>query len=153
MHIKAHYIKPWTKTTVSKNFSNRLRNILKRDFDPASPDAAWCTDITYIWTYDDGFVYLTSVMDLFSRKIISWVLTKDMTAESVLEAIKIAQKRRNIRKPVIIHSDRGIQFTGELYKEITEKMKRSYSKKACPWDNACIESFHSLIKRQTIRCQ
>ena len=46
MHIKAHYIKPWTKTTVSKNFSNRLRNILKRDFDPASPDAAWCTDIT-----------------------------------------------------------------------------------------------------------
>lgn len=148
MHIKAHYIKPWTKTTVSKNFSNRLRNILKRDFDPASPDAAWCTDITYIWTYDDGFVYLTSVMDLFSRKIISWVLTKDMTAESVLEAIKIAQKRRNIRKSVIIHSDRGIQFTGELYKEITEKMKRSYSKKACPWDNACIESFHSLIKRE-----
>ena len=148
MHIKAHYIKPWTKTTVSKNFSNRLRNILKRDFDPASPDAAWCTDITYIWTYDDGFVYLTSVMDLFSRKIISWVLTKDMTAESVLEAIKVAQKRRNIRKPVIIHSDRGIQFTGELYKEITEKMKRSYSKKACPWDNACIESFHSLIKRE-----
>ena len=67
-----------------------------------------CTDITYIWTYDDGFVYLTSVMDLFSRKIISWVLTKDMTAESVLEAIKIAQKRRNIRKSVIIHSDRGI---------------------------------------------
>ena len=61
MHIKAHYIKPWTKTTVSKNFSNRLRNILKRDFDPASPDAAWCTDITYIWTYDDGFVYLTSI--------------------------------------------------------------------------------------------
>ena len=90
-----------TKTTVSKNFSNRLRNILKRDFDPASPDATWCTDITYIWTYDDGFVYLTSVMDLFSRKIISWVLTKDMTAESVLEAIKLAQKRRNIRKQLL----------------------------------------------------
>ena len=145
MHIKAHYI---TRTTISKDFSKRLKNILKRDFDPSSPDAAWCTDITYIWTYDDGFVYLTSVMDLFSRKIVSWVLTKDMTAESVLEAIKIAQERRNIEKPVIIHSDRGIQFTSELYKEITEKMKRSYSKKACPWDNACIESFHSLIKRE-----
>ena len=148
MHVKAHYIKPWTRTTISKDFSKRLKNILKRDFDPSSPDAAWCTDITYIWTYDDGFVYLTSVMDLFSRKIVSWVLTKDMTAESVLEAIKIAQERRNIEKPVIIHSDRGIQFTSELYKEITEKMKRSYSKKACPWDNACIESFHSLIKRE-----
>ena len=78
-----------------KIFSKRLKNILKRDFDPSSPDAAWCTDITYIWTYD-GFVYLTSVMDLFSRKIVSWVLTKDMTAESVLDAIKIAQERRNI---------------------------------------------------------
>ena len=71
-----------------------------------------------------------------------------MTAESVLEAIKMAQERRNIKKPVIIHSDREIQFTSELYKEITKKMKRSYSKKACPWDNACIESFHSLIKRE-----
>ena len=71
-----------------------------------------------------------------------------MTAESVLEAIKMAQERRNIKKPVIIHSDREIQFTSELYKEITEKMKRSYSKKACPWDNACIESFHSLIKKE-----
>ena len=49
-------------------------------------------------------------MNLFSRKIVSWVLTKDMTAESVLEAIKIAQERRNIKKPVIIHSDRRIQL-------------------------------------------
>ena len=48
MHIKAHYIKPWTRTTISKDFSKRLKNILKRDFDPSSPDAAWCTDITYI---------------------------------------------------------------------------------------------------------
>lgn len=148
MSIKAHYIKPWTRTTVSRDFSHRLRNILKRNFNPSSPDAAWCTDITYIWTADDGFVYLTSVMDLFSRKIVSWVLTKDMSAESVLEAINKAQKRRNIEKPLIIHSDRGIQFTSDLYREITDKMKRSYSKKACPWDNACIESFHALIKRE-----
>ena len=148
MNIKAHYIKPWTRTTVSRDFSHKLRNILKRNFNPSSPDAAWCTDITYIWTVDDGFVYLTSVMDLFSRKIVSWVLTKDMSAESVLEAIKKAQKRRNIEKPLIIHSDRGIQFTSDLYREITDKMKRSYSKKACPWDNACIESFHALIKRE-----
>lgn len=148
MNIKAHYIKPWIRTTVSRDFSHKLRNILKRNFNPSSPDAAWCTDITYIWTADDGFVYLTSVMDLFSRKIVSWVLTKDMSAESVLEAIKKAQKRRNIEKPLIIHSDRGIQFTSDLYREITDKMKRSYSKKACPWDNACIESFHALIKRE-----
>ena len=148
MGIKACYIKPWTKTTISKDFSTNLKNILKRDFNPKGPDAAWCTDITYIWTYTEGFVYLTSIMDLYSRKIIAWVLTKDMTAQSVLEVIKTAKQRRNIQKPLVIHSDRGIQFTSEEYRELTEKMKRSYSKKGTPWDNACIESFHALIKRE-----
>lgn len=148
MNIKAHYIKPSTKTTISVDFNTNLKNILKRNFSPERPDAAWCTDITYIWTIADGFVYLTSIMDLYSRKIVAWVLTKDMTAESVLKVIKIAKERRNIKNPLIIHSDRGIQFTSTLYAEITEKMERSYSQKACPWDNACIESFHALIKRE-----
>lgn len=148
MNIKAHYIKPSTKTTISVDFNTNLKNILKRNFSPERPDAAWCTDITYIWTIADGFVYLTSIMDLYSRKIVAWVLTKDMTAESVLKVIKIAKERRNIKNPLIIHSDRGIQFTSTLYTEITEKMERSYSQKACPWDNACIESFHALIKRE-----
>lgn len=151
MGIKARYIDKFTKTTISKDFSTELKNLLEREFSPEKPDAAWCTDITYIWTYDDEFVYLTSVMDLYSRKIIAWVLTKDMKAESVLEAIEIAKKRRKIKKPVIIHSDRGIQFTSEQYRKITEKMERSYSQKACPWDNACIESFHALIKREWLK--
>ena len=105
MGIKACYIKHWTKTTISKNFTADLKNLLKREFNPNRPNAFWCTDITYIWTYDEGFVYLTSVMDLYSRKIISWVLTKDMKAESIIEAINIAKVRRNIEKPLVIHSD------------------------------------------------
>ena len=121
MHIKAHYIKPWTKTTVSKNFSNRLRNILKRDFDPASPDAAWCTDITYIWTYDDGFVYLTSIMDLYSRKIISWVLSDTLETKWVVEAVNKAKRVRNADKPLIMHSDRGRQYTAKDYEEASQK--------------------------------
>ena len=150
MGIKACYIKPKTKITISKDFSSKLKNILKRDFNPEKPDAAWCTDITYIWTYTDGFVYLTSIMDLYSRKIIAWVLTKDMKASSVLEVIKRAKKRRNVNHPLVIHSDRGIQFTCEEYRELTKDLKRSYSKKGTPWDNACIESFHSLLKREWI---
>lgn len=150
MGIKACYINPKTRTTISKNFSDKLKNILKRDFNPEKPDAAWCTDITYIWTYTDGFVYLTSIMDLYSRKIIAWVLTKDMKASSVLEVIKIAKKRRNVENPLVIHSDRGIQFTCEEYRELTKDLKQSYSKKGTPWDNACIESFHALLKREWI---
>jgi transposase InsO family protein len=87
-------------------------------------------------------------MDLYSRKIVSWVLTKDVKAASVLEAITIAKERRNVVEPLIIHSDAGVQFTSEEYRDITEKMTRSYSKKATPWDNACIESFHASIKRR-----
>lgn len=55
MGIKACYIKHWTKTTISKNFTADLKNLLKREFNPDRPNAFWCTDITYIWTYDEGF--------------------------------------------------------------------------------------------------
>lgn len=150
-NIKAKYIKPWTKTTISHDFSSKLENLLNRHFNPIKPDCAWCTDITYIWTYEDGFVYLTSVMDLFSRKIISWVLTKTMDAESVLKCIEIAKDRRQSKNPIVIQSDRGVQYTSELYYKITKCMIPSYSDKGTPWDNACIESFHSLIKREWLR--
>jgi len=69
MGIRAHGIRPWTATKDS-DFSKELPNILDEQFNPDRPNAVWCTDITYIWTLD-GFVYLTSVMDLYSRKIIA----------------------------------------------------------------------------------
>ena len=72
--IKAQYVKPYTATTIEPDLSSRLRNILKEDFNPEKPDAVWCSDITYIWTCE-GFVYLTSIMDLYSRKIIAWELS------------------------------------------------------------------------------
>ena len=73
MGIKAQWVKPWTITTKDSDFSDELQNILDERFHPERPNAVWCSDITYIWTID-GFVYLTSMMDLFSRKIIAWTL-------------------------------------------------------------------------------
>lgn len=87
-------------------------------------------------------------MDLFSRKIIAWVLTEIMEAEEVLRCIEIAKKRRNIKNPLVIQSNCGVQFTSAKYAEITDKMIMSYSNKGTPWDNTCIESFHALIKRE-----
>ena len=80
--------------------------------------------IGVIWTFA-GFVYLTSIMDLYSRKIIA-----------------------KVNKPLIIHTDRGRQYVCSDYINITADMQRSYSKKAYSWDNACIEAFHALIKRK-----
>ena len=72
---------PWTITTKDSDFSTELQNILDEQFNPDRPNAVWCSDITYIWTID-GFVYLTSVMDLFSRKIIAWTLSETLEAVS-----------------------------------------------------------------------
>ena len=78
--IQACYRKHWVCTTRDCNFSSELKNILNRDFKPPRPDAAWCTDITYLWT-DGGFVYLASIMDLYSRKIISWTPGETLEAK------------------------------------------------------------------------
>ena len=147
--IRACYRKHRTRTTRDCDFSSELKNILNRNFQPERPDAAWCTDITYIWT-DGGFVYLASIMDLYSRKIISWALGETLEAKWVLEAVEKAKEERRVRQPLVIHSDRGVQYTCGDYEEATAGMERSYSEKACPWDNACIESFHALIKREWI---
>ena len=147
MGIRAQWSKPWTITTKDSDFSTELQNILDEQFDPDRPNAVWCSDITYIWTID-GFVYLTSIMDLFSRKIIAWTLSETLEVSCVIDTINKAKARRNIDQPLIIHSDRGSQYVAKEYKKATENMQRSYSKKAFPWDNACIESFHSVIKRE-----
>ena len=145
--MRACYRKHRTRTTRDSDFSSSLKNILNRDFQPERPDAAWCTDITYIWTVE-GFVYLASIMDLYSRKIISWTLGETLETKWVLEAVEKAKAERHVAQPLVIHSDRGVQYTCGDYEKATEGMERSYSAKACPWDNACIESFHSLIKRE-----
>ena len=147
MDIRAQWIKPWTTTTRDSDFSKELHNILNEQFNPDRPNAVWCTDITYIWTRD-GFVYLTSIMDLYARKIIAWTLSDNMEVSCVINTINKAKERRNTDLPLIIHSDRGSQYVSKAYRDATEKYQLSYSHTGYPYDNACIESFHSLIKRE-----
>ena len=146
--IRARYRKPYTATTLNSDFSNQLKDILKRDFNPDSPNTVWCTDITYVWTRV-GFVYLTSDMDLYSKKIIAWELSENLNTDSVVKCMEKAKRRRNTDEPVIIHSDRGSQYVSKKYLEVCgEELIPSYSRKGNPWDNACIESFHAVIKRE-----
>jgi transposase InsO family protein len=147
MGIKAQWIKPWTTTTRDSDFSEELHNVLDEQFNPQRPNAVWCTDITYIWT-QDGFVYLNCVMDLFARKIIAWTLSNTMEVSSVIETINKAKSYRSTDQPLIIHSDRGSQYVSNSWRDATKNMQRSYSHKGYPYDNACIESFHALIKRE-----
>ncbi len=126
--IKAQWVKPYIQTTIHSDFSEQLKNILNEEFNPERPDAVWCSDITYIWTFE-GFVYLTSIMDLYSRKIISWVLSNTLEAVHVVECIEKAKKLRKINHPLIFHCDRGVQYVSEAFKRATKAMTNSYSKK------------------------
>lgn len=145
--IRACYVKPYTITTISEDFSCRLKNILKRDFSPDKPNAVWCTDITYIWT-SEGFVYLSCIMDLFSRRIVAWELPRTLETIHVVNAIQKAKLHAGNQVPKVIHTDRGVQYTSDEYYAATKGIEQSYSGKGNPWDNACIESFHALIKRE-----
>ena len=147
LNIKAQWVKPFTHTTIAPDFSLKLQNILNEQFNPTHPNAAWCSDITYIPTAR-GFVYLTSVMDLFSRKIIAWTLSETLEAEHVANTVRKAMRQRKVTAPLVIHSDRGSQYVSAAYLEAAAGLTLSYSKKGYPYDNACIESFHSLIKRE-----
>jgi len=147
MGIKACYIKPYTVTTTHPDFDLRLKNLLQERYNPEEPNTIWCSDITYIST-DQGFCYLTSVMDLFSRRIISWRLSATLEARWVVECIEAAKAKRRGAQPLMIHSDRGSQYVSAAYQKALKKIKASYSQKASPWQNACIESFHALLKRE-----
>lgn len=147
--IKAIWVRPYKRTTIDPDIDLKLKNILNRRFNPTRPNAVWVTDITYIHTLA-GFVYLTSVMDLYSRRIIGWHLSDNLSSEEVIKAIHKAKLARKAIHPVIIHSDRGCQYVSEEYIKATPANHyiRSYSRTGTPWDNACIESFHALIKRE-----
>ena len=147
MGIKAQWIKPFTHTTIDPDFSLKLKNILDEQFNPEEPNAVWVSDITYIVTVN-GFVYLTSIMNLFSRKIIGWILSRTLHAQHVVDCVNLAKQKRRIDKPLVFHNDRGTQYVSDAFKEATVDFINSYSKKGYPWDNACIESFHALIKRE-----
>ena len=147
MGIKAQWVKPRTTTTRNSDFSKELHNILDEQFNLDRPNAVWCTDITYIWT-TNGFAYLNCIMDLYSRKITAWTLADTLKVSTVISTINKAKASRDTDMPLIIHTDRGCQYVSEAWRQATEKMTRSYSHTGYPYDNACIESFHSLIKRE-----
>lgn len=131
------------------------KNILKQDFVATGINQKWCTDITYIYTLKDGWTYLASVMDFYSRKIIGWSFGTSITAELALKAVQNACL--NVRNPegIILHSDLGSQYTSDLFEgDLTKhKIRHSFSRKGCPYDNSCIESFHSVLKKEEVHCK
>jgi transposase InsO family protein len=128
-------------------------NLLKQDFTATNINQKWVSDITYIHTLKDGWCYLASVMDLATNKIIGWHFSRHMDTELVLTALNNAVKSQKYLPPeLILHSDRGSQYTSHTYQNAVKALhiRQSFSAKGCPYDNAPIESFHAVLKKELV---
>ena len=144
--------KKFKVTTDSKHNYLVVENVLNRQFLVNQPSKAWVSDITYIHT-KEGFLYLTTIMDLYDRKIIGWSLSDGMsTNETTLASWKMAIKNRNVQTGLIFHSDRGVQYANNKFVNVLESYKttRSMSRKGNCWDNAVAESFFKSLKTELI---
>lgn len=140
------------QTTDSNHDFPIAPNWLNQHFDVCTkPNQVWVTDITYIRTRQ-GTVYLASVLDLFTRKIVGWQLGSRMKTELVSAALDKAYESQKPDKGLIHHSDRGSQYASADYRKKLKEyhMIRSMSRRGNCYDNACIESFHSILKREMI---
>ncbi|WP_339225375.1 IS3 family transposase [Paenibacillus sp. FSL H8-0332] len=126
-------------------------NLLNQQFHTEKPNQTWVADITYI-PCREGRMYLASVLDLCTREIVGWRLSDRMTTDLVQGALDAAYKAKRPGKGLIHHSDRGSQYASEDYRERlkTYQMTASMSRKGNCYDNACIESFHSLLKKELV---
>ena len=127
-------------------------NRLQREFTVALPDQVWVTDITYIRTYE-GWLYLTVVIDLYSRMVVGWAMDASMATKLVLDALMMAVWRRQPETPVMIHSDQGSQFGSDDFNRwcADNRLLPSMSRRGNCWDNAVAESFFSSLKKERIK--
>ena len=114
MSIQALAKRKYKATTDSTHAKPVAENHLDRNFAPDKPNSSWVADMTYIWTAE-GWLYLATIMDLYSRKIIGWALRDRLTKELVIGALDMAVKQRNFSTDLLLHSDRGSQYASELY--------------------------------------
>lgn len=140
------------RPTPSKEAVVERDNLLKRDFTTTTINEKWVGDITYIHTVRDGWCYLASVMDLHSKKIIGYSFSRTMTTELVSKALRNAYHIQKPKEGLVFHSDLRSQYTSDDFqREIKEyKMVQSFSHKGSPYDNACIESFHAILKKEEV---
>lgn len=138
-------------TTDSRHHFPVAPNLLEQKFTAQGPDKVWVSDITYVATRT-GWLYLTVIIDLFSRLVVGWCLSSSLSHEMAVTALKRAIRRRQPGKDVIFHSDRGVQYACTDFRKELNKHSfiQSMSRRGNCWDNAVAESFFSVMKTELI---
>jgi putative transposase len=140
-------VKKFKITTDSKHNKPIACNVLNREFTAEKVNQKWVGDITYVWTAE-GWLYLATVIDLFSRRVVGWSMDKRMTASLVNDALLGAIWSRKPDKGLIWHTDRGSQYASNSHRRILNEhgVIQSMSRKGNCWDNSVAESFFGTLK-------
>lgn len=144
--------KKFKVTTDSHHAKPLFDNVLKRNFAPSGPNQAYVQDITCLWT-QEGWLYLATVIDLYSRRVVGWSMGSRMTAQLVCDALKMAIWQRHPTEGLIVHSDRGSQYASKAYRRLLKGhgFIGSMSRKGNCWDNAVAESFFGSLKQERVQ--
>ena len=127
-------------------------DLVERDFNPPAPNRLWASDIKYVSTWE-GTLYLASVIDCFSRKVVGWSMRADMPAELVVDALEMAISRRQPASELVHHSDQGSQYVALILGQTLRKagIAQSMGSKGDCYDNAVCESFHATLEKELLR--
>jgi len=149
--LKAKQTRRYRSTTKRNKADRAAPNILKRDFSAEAPNKKWVADITYIAT-QEGWLYLATIMDLFSRRVVGWAMSPRMTSDLTLSALDMATRRCRPERGLIHHSDQGSQYTDSTYQAVlaAHGIVASMNGVGSWWDNAPMESFFGTLKSELV---
>jgi len=151
-NLQGRHRRRWKRTTVADPKAKiTAEDLIGRQFQPAELDVCWAGDITYVWTWE-GWMYLATVIDLASRRVVGWAIADHMRAELVCAALRMAIAQRRPRPGLIFHSDRGSQYTSKQFTRLLARhgARQSLSRPRQVWDNAVVEAFYSTLKVELI---
>ena len=140
------------KTTIRVQGVRVASDLVERDFNPEAPNRLWASDIKEIPTWE-GTLYLASVLDCFSRRVVGWSMRDDMKAELVVEALEMAISRRRPANELIHHSDQGSQYVSLVFGQRCRQagIAQSMGSKGDCYDNAVCEAFHATLEKDLLR--
>lgn len=152
--------KVYKRTTIGDRGAVVPIDVIKRNFTATGPGRRLVGDITYIKT-GEGWLYVSTVIDLYSKKIVGWAMAPHMRTDLVCDALMMAKKRNGIKNDAVFHSDRGSQYTSNIFAQYCDDVKRkgrrnririrrSMGNTGVCWDNALAESFFGVLKNEMV---
>jgi transposase InsO family protein len=149
--LNARPRKKFRVTTMSGHKHKAAANVVNREFRPQRPNQVWASDATYVATAE-GWLYLFVIIDLYSRRVVGWAMSKSLGTTTLLRALWMAVARRGAPEGLVFHSDRGVQYASTRFRNVLRKKRfiQSMSRKGNCWDNACVESFFKSLKSELI---